>query len=251
MNNIINILIAAQHDEDQDSIMKALLEHNDFFVSSIEKDESGTIIKAERLKPNVLILNLQLSEIDSLQLARIVRSRSPSTAIIMFIDKKISNHENDLCFLNPVELYACLAVKDGISSLLIKEEDIGKLSHVIRLVSSGGYYVSASITVNVFNAVTFINQFPGQLTKSKEIVFTPIERCIIVDMANGLSDKEIAKHLNFSTGTVRNCFSAIKRKVKIKNRVQIVIFSLIFGHVRLEQLDIYKNNRQFIRNTIQ
>jgi len=228
MGDTISILIASWHDEDRNRILTTLSCQNDFFITGIEKDESGTIIKSERLKPDVLVLDLQPEGLGGEKLAPIIHRRSPSTAIVMLCDKDEEN-------------YAGLALKAGISGFLLKEHDTDKLVPVIKIVSSGGYYISASITVRVFNAITFMHNFPWQTMgkKPRHLFFSPAERGIITYIAQGFSDEEIAKHLNFSTGTIKNYLTAIKRKTKLKNRVQIVVYSLVYGFISLEQMNRY------------
>jgi len=243
MEHYISILTATRFDEDQKRIITALSEQNDFLLVGIEDNEINTIIKAERLKPNILLLDLQLSETDGPQLVRIIRSRSPSTLVIILNDKEDN-------------ILTSLALKAGISGFLVKETDIDKLPHVIRLAVSGGCYINASIVDSTFKMVTYFSQFAGQTQKIDEnlTAFSSYERHIIMDIANGLSDLEIAKRLNFSEGTIKNSLTVIKRKINLKNRInriQIVVFSLVVGLIRLDQLDIYKSNGQFLNDTIQ
>lgn len=172
------------------------------------------------------------------ELAPIIHRRSPSTVIIMLSDRDDEN-------------YACLALKSGITGYLLKEKDIDKLVSVIKIVFSGGYYISASIIIKIFNTTVFMSQFSGQRAGQNSTFFSPAERGIITGLAQGYSDMEIAKHLSYSTGTIKNYLIAIKRKIKLKNRIQIVVFSLLFGFIKLEHLDIWKNNRQLINNIIQ
>jgi DNA-binding NarL/FixJ family response regulator len=226
MRSKINIFVTSGNDEDCKRILAILSKQNDFHIAGVEKDESGTIIKSERLKPDVLVLDLQPPKMSGEELAPIIHRRSPETAIVMLCDKDEEN-------------YAGLALKAGISGFLLKEKDTDKLVPVIKIVFYGGCYVSASITIRVFSAITFLHTFPGQITRQDACsqILSPTERGIITDIAQGFSDEEIAKHLNFSTGTIRNCVTAIKRKTKLKNRVQIVIYSLVYGLINLEQLD--------------
>jgi len=232
MKDLINIFITSEHDEDCKRILAILSAQNDFRIAGVEKDESGTIIKSERLKPDVLVLDLPPQGLGGEELAPIIHRRSPSTAIVMLCDKDEDG-------------YAGLALKAGISGFLLKEHDTDKLVPVIKIVSSGGYYISASITVRVFNAVTFMHNFLWQVIEEKpcHLFFSPAERCIITYIAQGLSDEEIAKHLNFSAGTIKNCITAIKRKTKLKNRVQIVVYALVYGLISFEQI-----NRRFIQD---
>jgi len=205
---------------------------NDFYIVGIEKDETGTIIKSERLQPDILILDIQSQGIGGEKLAPIIHRRSPSTAIIMLSDRDDEN-------------YARLALKAGILGYLLKEKDTDILASVVKIVFSGGYYISASIINRFFSTTAFMLQFSEQETKQNHTFFSPAERGIVTDLAQGYSDPEIAKHLNYSTGTIKNYLTAIKRKIKLKNRVQIVVFSLIFGLIRLEHLDIWKDHRHF------
>jgi len=227
MKNEISIFITSTDDETCTRLIDVLSEQKDFHIVGVEKDESGTIIKSERLKPDVMILDLQSSGLGADELAPIIHRRSPSTAIIMLCDKDEEN-------------YAGLALRSGISGFLLRETDMDKLVSVVRIVSSGGCYVSASIINRVFNALFFQNQDGGYY--KTEMFFTPVERGIITDLAHGLSDEETAEHLNYSVGTIRNCLSAIKRKTKLKTRVQIVIFSLVHGLININQFGTYLLN---------
>jgi len=223
MGNIIRIFVTSGHDEDCKRILDILSDQNDFRITGVEKDETGTIIKSAQLKPDVLIMDLQPPGMGGEELAPIIHRRSPSTAIVMLCDKDEDN-------------YACAALKAGVSGFLLKEVDTDKLVPVVKIVFSGGYYISASITIRVFSAVMFMNNFPGQITEQHHTVFSPAERGIVIDIAHGFSYEKIAKHLHFSAGTIKNYLSAIMRKTKLKNRVQIVVYSLVYGLITFEQL---------------
>jgi len=230
MDKMIRILVTSNHDEDRAHIIAALAYQDDFSIAGIEKDETGAIIKAGRLKPDVLILDLQLSGVSADELALIIRRRSPSTAIIIMLCGKDEDY------------YAGLALKPGISGLLLKGVDTDNLVPIVKIVSSGGYFISASIFIRVFNTVMFHRQSAGQARQERGLFFSPAERGIITDIARGFSDEEIAGHLNYSTGTIRNCLAAIKRKIKLKNRMQIVIFSLVHGLINIDQLGSWLMN---------
>ena len=240
MGNIIKILVASARDEDCKRILAILSDQNDFCIAGLEKDESGTIIKSANLKPDVLILDLQSSGIGGDKLAPIIHRRSPSTAVIMLCEKDEDN-------------YAGLAIKAGISGFLLKQTDMDKLAPVVKIVFYGGYYISASITIRVFTALTLMYYIPVQILeqKTRHLDLSPAERGIITDIAKGLSDADIAKDLNFSIGTIKNCVLAIKRKTKLKSRIQIVIYSLVYGLIRFDQIGFIINNRHIFNDTIQ
>jgi DNA-binding NarL/FixJ family response regulator len=224
MGSAINILITANDNEDFKCIHNALNSQNDLNIIGVENDETNTIIKSERLKPDVLILDLKPSEIDGTELAPIIHRRSPSTGIIMMCDID----EDD---------YAGKAIRAGILGYLLRKADMNKILPAVKIVSLGGYFISASILLKALNTIMLINRFPGQFLemKDKYPVFSSTERNIVELIAQGFSDDEIADKLNLSAGTIRNYITVIKRKTKQKNRIQVVLFSLIHGLVSIEQ----------------
>ena len=233
MRETINVLIICDQDRSNNSLLNSLSNQADFHIIGIEKDLSSAIIISANFQPEILIVDLRTPEIDLTELAPIIRRRSPSTSIIIICEKEEGDD------------YACRALKAGISGILIRETDMDKIVPIVQIVFSGGYYIPTSITNRVFGAFALLNQFPGQAEKFSKSwldfkinygVFSSSERRIITSIAQGLSDPEIADNLNFSPGTVRNYITAIKRKTKLKNRTQIVIYSLVYGLINFDKV---------------
>ena len=234
----INILAITRNDEERNVILAAISNNDDLRVIGIENDEASTVIKSERLKPDVLIIDLQPSGMDGTELAPIILRRSPSTSIIMMCDRD----END---------YAGMALRAGISGYLLRKADMNKLSLAVRIVNLGGYYISASITLRALDTISLIKRLPGQfIDNNNNLPFSSKERRIITDITQGFTDGEIAEHLNYSPGTIKNCVTAIKRKTKLKNRIEIATYSLAYGLINLDQLNILKSNRHIFNNGI-
>jgi len=222
MKTTISIFVASTDDEYCKYILAILSEEDDFRIAGVGKDEASAIINSDSLKPDVLILDLQQQGLGGEELAPIIHRRSPHTAIVMLCDKDEAN-------------YAGHALKSGVAGFLLKEKDMDKLVPVIKIVCSGGCYISEPILNRAFNAVTFPGHAMGQTTGCQ--ILSPAERGIVADIAQGLSDEQIASHLHLGIGTVKNCVTAIKRKTKLNTRVQIVVYSLVYGLISFEQLD--------------
>jgi len=225
MGNTTSILLTSNDNENFQCILASLNSQSGLNIIGVENDETDTIIKSERLKPDVLILDLLQSVIDGTELAPIIHRKSPDTAIIMICDKD----ENE---------YAGKALRAGILGYLLRNADMNKILHAVRIVSLGGYFISASITTNIIKTITLMKQFPGQFLENwkKHPDFSSTERNIVEYIAKGFSDDEIAGFLNLSTGTIRNYVAAIKNKTKTKNRVHTAVFSLIHGLISLDEI---------------
>ncbi|MCL2184355.1 MAG: response regulator transcription factor [Treponema sp.] len=231
------ILIASRYEKDQRLILSAIPETMEFDIVGIEKDATGTIIRIDRLKPDVLILDLEMSQTISTELLPMIRRRSPSTAIILLCDYYEEDH-------------ITLAIRAGISAFLIKENDFNKLVYVIKIAVLGGCYINDSIMKKIVNESRIVNQLPHQMfiNKLAEIsgnteyadalysFFSPLEQTVITKMAQGYSDDKIAKQISYNIGTIRNSILEIKRKINLNTRVEIILFSLLYGLIRLENL---------------
>ncbi|GHV95025.1 DNA-binding response regulator [Spirochaetia bacterium] len=234
---MINVVAICSKNEDQEQISNLLSAHEDFQIAGVGKDGYDALQTAEKLKPNVVVMDLLLPDIDGFELAPIIKRKSPNTGLVV-LSSLNENH------------YAGRAIKAGIAGYLLKPADMGKLAASIKIVFSGSYYISAPIIDRVFCAISFLRYFPGQNEelancwfnyKINHQAFSSAERGIITLMTQGLTDDEIADDLHLSPGTLRNYLSAIKRKMGVKTRIQIVIYALKYGLVNFNQINMSEN----------
>jgi len=234
----ISILVITRNDKSRNFIINEMSHHEDLQIIGIENNEANIIIKSEQSKPDVLIIDIQPSGMDGIELAPIIHRRSPLTSIIMMCDRD----END---------YAGMALRSGISGYLLRETDMNKLVPAVKIVYLGGYFISASIIRKSLSTISFFRHYPVQFSGDADYpVFSPKELIIIANIAQGIPDEKIAEDLNYSPGTIKNCVTAIKNKTKLKNRMQIVLYSLFYGHINIDQLNTEKSNRHILNNGI-
>lgn len=225
--NPVSILIASKQNNDCKQIFDILSSQNDLMITGIEKDETGAIIRTGQLNPNVLILDIQPPQIESDKLIPIIHRGSPSTAVLLFYNSQ-------------EEYYAVRAIRAGASGLLLKEMDMDKLIPAIEIIIHGGYYISAPIIMNMLKTEAYIKNSPNLTAENNTFIFSHAEQSIIANLVKGYSDKEIAKRLNYSEGTIKNSIAAIKRRTKLKNRIHIVVYALSNGIIRME--DVLQRN---------
>jgi len=225
MRDDINIIVASENTAVIDRILSLLSYENDLKIIDNVKNENDAIIKTTIIRPDVLILALSQSQGSIPELISILHSRSPSTKIIMFSDMADNRS-------------ALKALKDGASAYLLKETDMDILVPVIRIVISGRCYMSNSLIIQAFSSIAIYNYFPGQFINflNDKTVFSAAERSIIASIAKGQTDNEIAENLNFHVGTVRNYLFSIKRRLNLRTRIQIVIFSIVKGLIKFDSI---------------
>jgi len=217
---MITIAIASDYQDDRAAIIALLKEQADFSVISIGSDGYDALKSATTQRPDIIIMDFHMKDIDSLELAPIIRRKSPSTALIV------------LCSPDEQNTVAS-ALKAGISGCLFRQDGLNNLALSIRSVLYGGWYISKSardLILNYFPPPTDV--FPAELDISP-FPFTPTETGIFYGIIHGHTDREIAKNLNINIGSLRNCVSRIKKKTGLRNRAQITIHALLAGIIRI------------------
>lgn len=219
----IKLLVVSENDTDTNHILIALSEQKGFIINSV-KDEYGAIINSERLKPDVIIIDLKPSMINEMELAAIIRRKTPSIHIIL-ICKKIMNKN--------------IAINKSINGFLHKDAKTDEITFAIYAVLRGSLYISGQCMK--YFTIDSIPDKKQPVNIPSSFSFNSIERSIITYLAKGFSDCEIAEELDYNKGSIRNILVAIKKKTKLKNRIQIVLFSIAFGIIKPKLQDLFKN----------
>ena len=237
---MISVSIATGHGNDRKIITSLLAEHNDFRIASVGIDGYDALKSAKIYRPNIIIMDFCLKDIDSPALAPIIKRHSPLTKLIV-----ICSHAGH-CALGKV---LNKAISAGISGYLLKESDFEDLASSVRSVFYGGLYIGNPIkchALNFFNSLELSDQSgKDTLHQSCDNIkqyFKQTELQIINGIALGNEDEKIAKELNISKGTLRNKVYRMKKNTGLKNRSQITVYTLIEG-----MLDSDKILEQFMK----
>jgi len=127
--------------------------------------------------------------------------------------------------------YALSALRNGASGFLLKDTPPGDLVSALRAVASGDAVVSPSVTKRLLSR--FLGESGGELRDAAVLdVLTEREREVLVLIAKGLSNTEIARKLFLSEATVKTHVGRILAKLEIRDRVQAVVLAYETGLVR-------------------
>jgi len=175
---------------------------------------------AATLEPDVVLMDVRMPDLDGVQATeRIVASGSGSRIIILTTFD--------------LDEYAFGALRAGASGFLLKDAAPPDMLSAIRAVATGDAVVAPSVTRRLLSQ--FAHALPGSPDSAADgriESLTPRERELLVEVARGLSNAEIAERLVLSEATVKTHVGRILGKLGLRDRVQIVVFAYETGLVR-------------------
>jgi DNA-binding NarL/FixJ family response regulator/class 3 adenylate cyclase len=178
------------------------------------------IVEVERLRPDIVLMDVRMPEMDGIEAARQLLARDGVTTKVVMLTTF------------DMDEYVYEALRAGASGFLLKDVPPEQLAAGIRAVASGDALLAPSITKRVIEE--FISRPPpaagaepaelGELTER--------EREVLEQIARGLSNAEIAAALFVSDATVKTHVGRILTKLGLRDRVQAVVFAYESGLVR-------------------
>jgi DNA-binding NarL/FixJ family response regulator len=194
---------------------------DDIVVVGEASDGRQAVDVVAQMAPDVVLMDVRMPGLDGVEATeRIVRSGSPSRVLILTTFD--------------LDEYAFAALRAGASGFLLKDVPPTELIAAIRSVAAGDAVVSPRITREL------LNRYAPALTagrESREEVHPILARLtdregeVMLAMARGLSNAEIARELFLSEATVKTHVTRILGKLELRDRVQVVVLAYEEGLV--------------------
>jgi two-component system, NarL family, nitrate/nitrite response regulator NarL len=166
----------------------------------------------ERLKPDVLLLDVGLENGDSLSIARRLRDQLPECRVVMM----------DLL---PTEDDIRDFVQAGVSGFVLKDASFDELVSTIRAVALGSTVLPSAMAGSLFSQIAFAAVALGGTETADAAGLTTREREVIDLISSGLSNKRIASGLDISVHTVKSHVRNIMEKLALHTRLQIAAWA--------------------------
>ncbi|MFL6465278.1 MAG: response regulator [Bryobacteraceae bacterium] len=185
-------------------------------------DGIEVIEKAIHLEPDIILLDFKLPRVDGLAILRSIQARAPRTKVLMFAS---SESKDDF-----VE-----AMKLGCSGILLKEVPTSLIEKSIQRVQAGEIWLDSNTTAAVIRHFASPKDFPaahipsggGSNKSSRERAqLSQREREIIILIAQGYKNKEIAEKMFITEQTVKNHLHNVFDKLGVSDRLELALYAI-------------------------
>jgi DNA-binding NarL/FixJ family response regulator len=215
----ITIILADDHHVVREGLRTLLESQPDFRVIGETGDGLQVVSLVDKLRPQVLVLDLMLPGLDGLEISRQVHKNLPQTNIVI-----LSMHAN--------EAYVVEALAAGATAYLLKQATSDELVEAIRAAIVGQRYLSTPLSEHLLD--TYRHKLATEESDDPYHTLTLREREVLHLSAEGLTNKEVAARLVLSARTTEKYRSSLMQKLDLKNQTELVHYALQRGLISLE-----------------
>ncbi len=204
----IRLLLIEKNRMLREGLAAILKKRDDIAIVAASGDSENTILKLHKMRPNVILLDLNLRSQNSLHVVSLVKKEFPEAKVVVM----------DLA---PVHGDVLQYVKAGASGFILKDATLDDFIVTIQTVSKGGQVLPQTLADSLFSQIVE-QAIKGKKVKVTEPVrMTKTEKEIFGLLGNGLSDKEIGEKLHTPTRTVRTQLQTIMKKLTLHTRLEV------------------------------
>jgi DNA-binding NarL/FixJ family response regulator len=215
----ISIVLADDHPIVRHGLRALLEAEPDFTIVAEVEDGLKAIEVVERLRPNVLVLDLMMPGLNGLDVTLQTGQRSPNTQVIILS-------------VYATEAYVLQALRNGAAAYVLKKSSPDELVKAIREVIAGRSFLSRALSAQ---AVETYRQKASELPAEPYDRLTPREREVFHLVAEGHTSAEIAMHLSISPRTVEMHRRNLMKKLNLSTQADLTRYALQRGILSLEE----------------
>lgn len=212
----ITVLIAEALPLVRHGLMAALAEDPQIDVVGVVEDGLAAVEAAKKLHPRVVIMGTQLQHVDGIQGTRLIKHEVPDTDVLV-----LGTSEEDSVVFSAVEAGAIGYVLQNIGPKDLRE--------AIHSMCNGMTMVHPRVMRKMVSRLTLLSQKMGA---GRIGALTERELQVLLALAAGLTDKEIAGKLALTESTVKSHIRTIFHKTGTANRAQAVALAMRMGLIR-------------------
>jgi DNA-binding NarL/FixJ family response regulator len=210
MSAPIKVMIVDDHELVREGLRSVLVQEPAVEVVGEAADGEQAVQAAERLRPDVVLMDLQMPGLDGIEALTRIRARTPEIQVVVLTNFATDQKVRD-------------AVAAGAIGYLLKDVLRAELLQAIRNAHEGRPSLHPEAQRHLMRRVTT----PPAAPEGSEL--TPRERSVLELIAGGHSNKSIASVLNLSEGTVKGYVSAVLSKLGVDDRTQAALYAVKHG----------------------
>ena len=217
----IRVLVADDHPIVQEGLVR-LFEHEEGFTCVGSANNGKEAIKmARELKPDIVLMDVAMPEMDGIEATKLIKSISPETKVLALSAYKYAHH-----------IQAC--IKAGVDGYLLKDMPRAELVNAIRTAHNGTAVFDMNSSMTLIRSLVADN-------KTQKTIFGNLhdrEIEILRLLANGSSNRAIANTLCISESTVSTHLANIFKKINVTSRTEAVLYAIKIGLISISNLSI-------------
>ena len=219
------ILIVDDHAFFRIGIRDILSREADFIVVAEADNARDAFDLAVELTPDIVLMDLTLPLSSGIETTQRLKRELAAAGIIILADEE----DEDALFD---------AIKAGAAAFILKDVDPEDLVTIIRRVRNGEYLINDKVFSKPTVAGRVLKEFRELAVYGQEAqpIFAPLsprEVEILDNIAQGMTNKQVAFALSISEQTVKNHMSSILRKLSVNDRTQAVVYAMRQGWIKM------------------
>lgn len=204
----IKVMLADDHILMREGIRQLLEFDGTIEVVGEANDGEECLETLEKVKPDVLLLDINMPKKNGVEvLGEIKKKKMPVKVLILTVHNEIE--------------YLLKAVDIGVDGYILKDSESAELKKAINAVMNDESYIQPNLIPALNNRLV-----ARDVDKDKIDSLTKREMEVLIQVANGMFNKEIAIALNISERTVKNHISNIFKKIEVSDRTQAAVFAI-------------------------
>jgi DNA-binding NarL/FixJ family response regulator len=212
---MLTLLLADDHTIVRQGLRALLEAESDFRLAGEADDGLQAVRLAERVEPDVVVMDLMMPGLNGLEASRQILRRRPRTHVVI-----LSMHSD--------VAYAAEAVRAGVGGYVLKEACAEELVQAIRAVAAGKHYFSPPLNEGLIE--DYLRRAEDQPADPYRAL-TEREREVLQLTAEGHSGVEVAARLYISPRTVESHRASLMRKLGVHNQKELVRYAVQRGLV--------------------
>ena len=218
---LARVVIADDHELARAGLRTMLIGQHGIEVLAEAKNGREALEFCRRLQPDLALVDVRMPDMDGLATCRSIKQEAPATHVIL-----VTMHENPHYLLE--------ALRAGASAYVLKDVTQRELLATIRRVLRGESVLDPDIMVRVLGHMT--GDLPRQAHLSP-VQLSPREREVLQLLAQGLTNREIARALTVSASTVKIHVEHILAKLGVSDRTQAAVRAIELGLLKSANIE--------------